>query len=70
MLVDLERIGVGHMLGQLDPIARRSIELAYYGGLTCDQIATALAVGPDTVNRSIRAGLTQMRNARVSADAL
>ena len=50
--------------GQLDNIARRSIELAYYAGLTCDQIAAALAVGPEMVRCSIRAGLTQMRNAR------
>jgi RNA polymerase sigma factor (TIGR02999 family) len=38
-------------LGELDPRRARMVELRYFGGLTLDETAEALAVSPATVSR-------------------
>jgi RNA polymerase sigma factor (TIGR02999 family) len=41
-------------LAQMQPRLAEVIEMFYFGGLTYDQIATALGVSPGTVHRDIR----------------
>ena len=41
-------------LEKLDPRKSRAIELRYFGGLSMDEIARALAVSPVTVRRDLR----------------
>ncbi|MBV9336288.1 MAG: sigma-70 family RNA polymerase sigma factor [Solirubrobacterales bacterium] len=50
-------------LGELPPDQRRVIELAYFGGLTHNQIAEMLELPPGTVKGRMRLGLTRMRSA-------
>ena len=48
-------------LDELPPDHRRVIELAYFGGLTHNQIAEMLDLPPGTVKGRMRLGLTKMR---------
>ena len=48
-------------LDELPPDQRRVIELAYFGGLTHNQIAEMLDLPPGTVKGRMRLGLTKMR---------
>jgi len=41
-------------LVQIDPRKAQAIELSFYGGLTYNEIAEALAISPATVDREIR----------------
>lgn len=41
-------------LEQIDPRKAQAIELSFYGGLTYDEIAEALAISPATVDRELR----------------
>jgi len=55
-------------LGELPPDQRRVIELAYFGGLTHNQIAEMLDLPPGTVKGRMRLGLTKMRSALGEAE--
>lgn len=48
-------------LDELPPDQRQVIELAYFGGLTHNQIAEMLELPPGTVKGRMRLGLTKMR---------
>ncbi len=48
-------------LDELPPDQRQVIELAYFGGLTHNQIAQMLELPPGTVKGRMRLGLTKMR---------
>jgi RNA polymerase sigma-70 factor, ECF subfamily len=50
-------------LAELPPDQRQVIELAYFGGLTHNQIAEMLELAPGTVKGRMRLGLTKMRSA-------
>ena len=50
-------------LGELPPDQRQVIKLAYFGGLTHNQIAEMLELPPGTVKGRMRLGLTRMRSA-------
>jgi RNA polymerase sigma factor (TIGR02999 family) len=41
-------------LVQIDPRKAQAIELSFYGGLTYNEIAEALAISPATVDRELR----------------
>lgn len=47
-------------LGALSPEQRTIIEMAYYDGLTCDQIAAASTLPLATVRTSLRLGLMKL----------
>jgi RNA polymerase sigma-70 factor (ECF subfamily) len=50
-------------LAELPPDQRQVIELAYFGGLSHNQIAEALELPPGTVKGRMRLGLSKMRAA-------
>ena len=52
---------MGTALTALPPEQRSAIELAFFGGLTHDQIATLTGVPLDTVNGRVRLGLRRLR---------
>lgn len=52
-------------LGDLPPEQHRALELAFFSGLSHDQIAARLASPPDTIKARIRRGLLALRD-RVS----
>ena len=49
-------------LGQMEPRLAQVIELHYFGGLTYDQIAAAVARSPATVHRDIRLARAWLMN--------
>ena len=55
-------------LDELPPDQRQVIELAYFGGLSHNQIAEMLALPPGTVKGRMRLGLTKMRQALGEAE--
>ena len=55
-------------LDDLPPDQRQVIELAYFGGLTHNQIAEMLDLPPGTVKGRMRLGLTKMRSALGEAE--
>jgi RNA polymerase sigma-70 factor (ECF subfamily) len=58
-----EAIRVRGALSELPPDQRQVIELAYFGGLTHNQIAEMLDLPPGTVKGRMRLGLTKLRTA-------
>lgn len=57
-------------LDELPPDQRHVIELAYFGGLTHNQIAEMLELPPGTVKGRMRLGLTKMRSTLTAEVAL
>ena len=55
------------VLGRLPSDERRAIELAYFGGLTYRQVASALDEPEGTIKSRIRAGLRRMRTSLIDA---
>ena len=49
-------------LGQLTDDQRRVVELAYFDGLTCSEIAAQIAIPVGTVKSRLAAGLRQLRD--------
>jgi RNA polymerase sigma-70 factor (ECF subfamily) len=75
----LDRDAISAALATLSPIQREALELAYYGGLTQQEIAARTGAPLGTVKSRVRLGLLAMRaaltgeiaapSARVEADA-
>ncbi len=64
--VELEavnRTDVRAALGDLPAAQRQAIELAYYGGMTCAEIATSVGTSVGTVKTRLRLGLVKLRSA-------
>jgi RNA polymerase sigma-70 factor (ECF subfamily) len=57
---DLARVRTA--LGQLTDDQRRVVELAYFGGSTCSEIAAKIAIPVGTVKSRLAAGLRQLRD--------
>ncbi len=56
-----ERERLTQLLARLPPAQREVIELAFFDGLTHEQIARRLALPPGTVKGRMRLGLTKLR---------
>ena len=59
---DQERAEVREALGKLPEAQREAIVLAYWGGLTADQIARRAHVPLGTAKSRIRLGLARLRD--------
>jgi len=59
--VAADRVDVTHALDVLDPIERRCIELAYYGGYTQRQVATLMRMPLGTVKTTTRRAIAKLR---------
>jgi RNA polymerase sigma-70 factor, ECF subfamily len=59
---DEDRAGVREALGKLPEAQREAIVLAYWGGLTADQIARRARVPLGTAKSRIRLGLARLRD--------
>jgi RNA polymerase sigma-70 factor (ECF subfamily) len=57
---DLARVRTA--LGELTDDQRRVVELAYFDGLTCSEIAAQIAIPVGTVKSRLAAGLRQLRD--------
>jgi RNA polymerase sigma-70 factor (ECF subfamily) len=64
-----ERSTVREALGRLPDAQREAVVLAYWGGLTADQIARRAGVPLGTAKSRIRLGLTKLRE-EISADVM
>ena len=58
----MERERVRRCLEELTDLQRESITLAYYGGQSYRQVASALGVALGTIKSRIRDGLLRMRH--------
>jgi RNA polymerase sigma-70 factor (ECF subfamily) len=56
------RTDVRAALGDLPTAQREAIELAYYGGMTCNEIASSTGMPVGTVKTRLRLGLTKLRS--------
>jgi RNA polymerase sigma-70 factor, ECF subfamily len=57
------RTTVLRALHALPPTQRQALELAYYGGLTCNEIAARTNTPPGTVRSRLRLGMSRLRMA-------
>jgi len=53
---------VGRAVERLDEDRRRAIDLAYFGGLSAEEIATRTGAPVETVKASIRAGMAELKS--------
>jgi RNA polymerase sigma-70 factor (ECF subfamily) len=65
----LDRDAIAAALGTLSPSQREALELAYYGGLTQQEIAARTGTPLGTVKSRVRLGLLAMRGALTGEDA-
>lgn len=63
------RSDVNSALSALPMAQRQTIELAYYGGLTCVEIASTLGTSVGTVKTRMRLGLVKLRAIFLPAEA-
>ena len=54
MVAKIERHEALDNLAKVDPRLARTVELHYFGGLSCPEIAIMLSVSETTVHRDIR----------------
>ena len=66
---ELDRAGIAAALATLSPAQREAIELAYWGGLTQQEIAERTGAPLGTVKSRVRLGLLALRGA-LTGDAL
>ena len=59
--VNTDTIGVQDILGKLKPDYKKIIDMAYFGGYTQVEIATALSIPLGTVKTSTRSAMNQLR---------
>jgi RNA polymerase sigma-70 factor (ECF subfamily) len=59
---NLDQIRVRRALGQLSPLQREAVELAYFGGHTYREVAVLLDVAEGTVKTRIRDGMIRLRD--------
>jgi len=62
MVDDREHASPDHALADLGPEQRRVLELAYFEGLSCTEIAARVSIPVGTVKSRIAAGLDRLRN--------
>jgi len=65
---NLDRAAILVALGSLPPVQREAIELAYFGGLTQQEIAARTSTPLGTVKSRVRLGLLALREAIVEPD--
>jgi RNA polymerase sigma-70 factor (ECF subfamily) len=66
---NLEREEIASALGGLSQVQREAIELAYFGGLTQQEIASRTGAPLGTVKSRIRLGLLALRDAMTGPSA-